>query len=139
MHETIFGDDPFEELTFAKNDIRTQCKRELVDTLVKLRRGYVTTAANERAICDMLASAACRLVPLLRAMLWLKEIDRPHTAELVFSTSAVEFSIETHFITAARRWRYARTFLRGESISTVLESICIAIDRLTLITDELKI
>jgi hypothetical protein len=138
-HQTILGDDPFERLTFTKDDIRVQCKRRLLATLLRLRRGYITAAANERVICDMLTSAACGLVPLLRAMLWLKDIDRPHRAELVFSTSAVEFLIETHFIMAARRWRHARTYLRGDKISTVFESICSAIEMLALIVDEIEV
>jgi hypothetical protein len=138
-HQTILGDDPFDGLTFTKDDIRVQCKRRLMATLLRLRRGYISAAGNERLVCDTLTSAACGLVPLMRAMLWLRDIDRPHRAELVFSTSAVEFLVETHFIVAARRWRHEKARLRGENISTVFESICNSIERLALMIDERKV
>ncbi len=75
-HKTILGADPFEKLTFGKGDVRLQCERELKATLIRLRQGYIASAGNRKLVRDILASAAGGLVPLLRAMLWLRGIDR---------------------------------------------------------------
>lgn len=137
-HQTIFGDDPFEKLTFAKRDVRLQCERELKASLIRLRQGYIAAAANKKLVRDILASASGGLVPLLRAMLWLKDIDRPRQVEPVLTKSAVEFSIKVDSLICARKWRHKKTRLKDEKIATTFESIYSAVEQLALIVDKLE-
>ena len=93
-HQTILGDDPFAGLTFKKNDVRLQCEREFKAMLIRLRQGYIAAAANRKLVRDILISTAKGLAPLIRAMLWLKDIERPNRAEQTFNRAAELFSMD---------------------------------------------
>lgn len=138
-HETILGSDPFESLSFVKEDVRLQCERELKATLIRLRQGYIAAAANKRLVRDILISAVGGLVPLLRAMLWLKDSERPRLAEPVLTKAAAAFSINADSLMAARGWRHKKVRLQDEEIATVFESICAAVEQLALIVDKLEV
>lgn len=138
-HKTILGADPFEKLTFGKGDVRLQCERELKATLIRLRQGYIAAAGNKKLVRDILASAAGGLVPLLRAMLWLKDIDRPQRAEAVFAKSVEQFSIDVDFLKAARKWRHEKVRLRESEVAAGFESIYKAVEGLAVIVDELEV
>ena len=138
-HKTIYGDDPFASLTIAKADIRLQCERELKETLIRLRQGYIAAAANKRLVRDILVSAAGGLVPLLRAMLWLKDIDRGVLAEQVFTKAASEFSIEARTLIIARKWRHKKAFQQKGTFTSVFESIYANVEQLAFIVDKLEV
>ena len=138
-HETIFGSDPLEKLTFAKADVRLQCERELKATLIRLRQGYIAAAANKKLVRDILASAAGGLVPLLRAMLWLKDTDRPRRIAPVFEKAAEQFSIKTDSLIVARKWRHKKARLGESEVKTAFESIYTAVEQLALIVDKLEV
>jgi hypothetical protein len=138
-HRTIFGSDPFERLDFAKSDLRLQCERELKATLIRLRQGYIAAAANTKLVRDILTSAAGSLMPLLQAMLWLKDIDRPREAASVFAEAAEVFSINVDSLAAVRKWRYVKTRPDENEITAAFESIYSAVDRLAVIVDALEV
>lgn len=138
-HETIFGQDLFDGLDFVKSDVRLQCERELKATLIRLRQGYIAAGANKRLVRDVLVSAASALVPLLQAMLWLKNIVRTREAESVFTKAADEFSVNVDSLVAARGWRHEKRRLEQSEIINVFESIYAAVERLSVIIDELEV
>ena len=138
-HKTILGSDPFEKLTFAKADVRLQCERELKATLIRLRQGYIASAANKRLVRDILVSAVGSLVPLLRAMLWLKDVDRPRRAEPVFTKAAAEFSISVDSLITVRKWRHKKVRLQESEITAAFESIYKTVEQLALIVDKLEV
>ncbi len=138
-HRTVLGDDPFASLTFSKAEVRLQCERELKATLIRLRQGYIASAGNNKLIRDVLIAAAKGLAPLLRAMLWLKDADRPNTMDATFRKAAGEFSVKLDAVVAAERWRYDKPRLTGEEIESAFESIYATVDRLAEIVDELEV
>lgn len=139
IHQTIFGNDPLEKLTFVKQHVRLQCERELKATLIRLRQGYIAAAANRRLVRDILISATGGLVPLLRAILWLKDINRPKQAQPVFAKATAEFSITVDSLITVRKWRHGKIRLRENEITAAFESIYTAVEQLALIVDELKV
>lgn len=139
IHETILGDDPFEKLNFQKRDVRLQCERELKAALIRLRQGYIAAAGNRRLVRDILVSTAKGLVPLLRATLWLKDIDRPRTARQVFDKAARQFSINADCLITAKSWRHRKARVSEDQIATVFESIYNTIETMAGIVDELEV
>ena len=137
-HQTILGDDPFEALAFDKKDVRLQCERELKAMLIRLRQGYIASAANKRLVRDVLISTVGGLVPLLRAMLWLKDAERPQCAEPALRKAAETYSIDTDSLIAAKKWRHKKIRLAENELETAFESIYSAADQLARIVDELK-
>jgi hypothetical protein len=138
-HKTIMGDDPFASLSFDKKDVRLQCERELKAMLIRLRQGYIAAAANKKLVRDILISTAKGMAPLLRAMLWLKDIERSARAESTFNKAAGEFSIDTNSLTSAMKWRFEKSRLNENEMETSFESVYSAIDQLADIVDKLKV
>ncbi len=138
-HQTILGDDSFASLTFDKKDVRLQCERELKAMLIRLRQGYIAAAANKRLVRDVLISTAKGLAPILRAMLWLKDIDRPARAEPTFNKAASEFSINTDSLIAAGKWQYEKLRLGATDIESAFESVYTTVEQLALMVDKLEV
>jgi len=138
-HETILGGDPFEELSFEKQDVRLQCERELKAMLIRLRQGYIAASANRRLVHDILISTAKGLAPLLRAMLWLKDAERPARAEPTFSKAAGEFSFNMDSLQRAGRWRHEKIRLSETEMETAFESVYAAVEQLALVVDKLEV
>jgi hypothetical protein len=137
-HETIFGADPFEKLKFSKSDVRLQCERELKATLIRIRQAYIASAAEPKLMRDVLTSTAKSLSPLLRAMLWLSDIERPRTISTTFDKAASEFSIDIDGLVKTGSWRGEKIRPDKTQINTVLESIYSTVDKLAVIVDALE-
>jgi hypothetical protein len=138
-HETIMGDDPFADLSFEKKDVRLQCERELKAMLIRLRQGYIAAAANKKLIRDILISTSKGMVPLLRAMLWLKDIERSARIESTFVKSSEEFSIDTDPLRSTMKWRHEKTRLSETEMENSFESVYSVAEQLSDIIDKLKV
>ncbi len=138
-HETVIGNDPFTSLEFDKKDVRLQCEREFKAMLIRLRQGYIASAANKKLLRDILISTAKGMLPLLRAMLWLKNIDRSARAEPTFVKAAGEFSVDTNPLTTAIKWRYEKTRLSDMEMQNAFRSVYSVVEQLSDIVDKLKV
>jgi hypothetical protein len=138
-HQTVLGKDPFASLTFEKKDVRLQCERELKATLIRLRQGYIAAAANRRLVRDILISTAKALVPLLRAMLWLKDIERVGETGSTFRQAADTYTIQTDSLTTANQWRYEKVRLSEPEMEKAFESVYSTVDALADIVDKLEV
>ncbi|MFC1636240.1 hypothetical protein ACFL5Z_15525 [Planctomycetota bacterium] len=138
-HQTVLGEDPFASLTFEKKDVRLQCERELKATLIRLRQGYIAAAANRRLVRDILISTAKALTPLLRAMLWLKDIERVGETGPTLSKAADTFSIQTDSLMTAGQWRYQKTRLSEADMENAFESVYSTVDALAEKVDKLEV
>ncbi len=138
-HKTIYGDDPFQDLTIAAENVRLQCERELKATLIRLRQAYIAAAANKKLIRDVLTSAAKALLPLLRAMLWLKGRDRPNRTAPTLAEATSLFGIKTDPILTAIGWRHHKPALQQAVIQTTFESLYAVAEQLAQIVDELEV
>jgi len=138
-HETIMGDDPFTSLEFDKKDVRLQCERELKAMLIRLRQGYIAAAANKKLVRDILISTAKGMLPLLRAMLWLKDIDRIARTEATFVKAAEEFSIDTNPLTSVIKWRHEKVRLSKNEMGNAYETVYSVVEQLSDIVDKLKV
>lgn len=138
-HQTVLGEDPFASLTFEKKDVRLQCERELKATLIRLRQGYIAAAANRRLVRDILISTAKALAPLLRAMLWLKDIERVGETRPTFSKASGEFSVKTDSLMTADQWRHEKVRLSETEVESTFESIYSTIDKLAGLVDKLEV
>jgi hypothetical protein len=136
-HRTILGDDLLAELTFAKRDVRLQCERELKATLSRFRQGYITSGGHKGLVQDLSLAAVKGLAPLLRAMLWLKDIERPATMEVTFRKSSEAFGVDLTHAIAIRQRHYGNA---GEvDIELSFESIYTTVDKLATMIDMLEI
>ena len=138
-HETIMGDDPFTSLKFDKKDVRLQCERELKATLIRLRQGYIATAANKKLVQDILISATKQLLPLQRAMLWLKDSGRPAEIKPTLDKAASEFSININPMVRVLEWQHKKMRLSEAEMEHIFEASHATIEQMALIVDKLEV
>ncbi len=82
FHAMVLGQDCFESLEFSRSDVRLQCERELKANLITLRQGLLS-AHKDAFITPLLTAAMEQILRVLRAVLWLKELDSPPNAAAV--------------------------------------------------------
>lgn len=138
-HRTVVGDDPFAGLSIGKGDVRLQCERELKATLIRLRQGYIAAAANKRLVRDVLISAAKGLAPLLRGMLWLKDVERPQTMAATFEKAGGEFLVDLGSVSSVERWRHEKTRLGESDIERSFEAVYSTAEKLAEIVDGMEV
>jgi hypothetical protein len=138
-HRTILGGDPFVQLRFEKKNVRLQCERELKATLIRLRQGYIAAAAKKKMVRDIIIAAAKGLAPLLRAMLWLRDIDRPAEAEPTFNRAAAAFSVRTESLITAGNWRYEKIRPQETQVKDAFASVHTAVEQLAIAVDKLEV
>lgn len=138
-HQTILGDDPFAALTFDKKDVRLQCERELKAMLIRLRQGYIAAAANKKLVRDVLISTVKGLMPLLRAMLWLKDIDRPTKAESTLREATEQFLINKEPLITTIKWQHQKVRLSQVEVESAFESVYATVEQLALFVDKLEV
>jgi len=138
-HQTILGQDPFASLTFEKKNVRLQCERELKAMLIRLRQGYIAAAANRKLVRDILISTAKGLAPLLRAMLWLRDVDRPSRTEPTLNKAAAEFAINLDSLIATGKWQHEKVRLGETEMENTFASVYATVEQLATIVDKLEV
>jgi hypothetical protein len=135
-HATVLGEDPFATLAFIKSNVRLQCERELKATSSRLRQGYIAAEGHAGLVGDLLLAAVKGLAPLLRAMLWMKNVERPSTMEATFRTSGEILAVDLQEAIAIQHRYYENA--RGGDAESSFESIYEAVDHLAVIVDTLE-
>ncbi len=138
-HQTILGDDPFAALTFDKKDVRLQCERELKAMLIRLRQGYIAAAANKKLVRDVLISTVKGLMPLLRAMLWLKDTDRHAKSEPTIHEAVEQFLINKDSLITTKKWQHQKAQISEIELESAFESVYATVEQLALFVDKLEV
>jgi len=139
VHETILGDDPFAALTFEKSNVRLQCEREIKSMLVKMQQGYLVVVGDPRLVREEVIAGAKELAPLLRAMLWLRDIERPKTMAASLRKAAEQFNVELDAAIETDRWRQERRRLTAAEVEAGFEDVFAAVESLSQIIDDFEL
>ena len=137
--KAIWGNNPFDDLSFVASDVRLQCEREFKAMLIRLRQGYIAAAGNSRLLRDVLVATAKTSLPYLRAMLWLKEEQRGGLADATFAAAAGQFGVELNPLLEVRRWREEKPRLRETELESAFERVYAAVDGLAAAVDALEV
>ena len=139
VHETILGADPFAPMQFEKKHVRLQCEREFKATLVRLRQGYIASVGDRRMLRDILVSTAKGLAPVLRAMLWMLDTDRPKTMDSTLRKAAGQFEVDLAALLTAHHGRHEKLRLTDAETESAFVAVLDAVERLTTIVDALEL
>jgi hypothetical protein len=107
--------------------------------LIRLRQGYIAAAAKKKMVRDIIIAAAKGLAPLLRAMLWLKDIDRPAETEATFNKAAAEFSARMDSLITAGNWRQGKIRPQEPEVKNAFASVYAAVEQLAIAVDKLEV
>ncbi len=139
-HETILGADPFTRDPHRQAGCAgSSAGRELKATLVRLRQGYVAAAGDDGLVRDILISTAKGLAPVVRAMLWLNDVERPQTMEKALHAAGARFGVDLNAAVVAERWRYEKPRRTRAEIERTFAALLDTVDRLTTIVDGMKL
>jgi len=106
--------------------------------LIRLRQGYIAAAANKKLVRDILISTSKSLTPLLRAMLWLKDAERPILTNQTFKKAAQEFSCNMDSVLTVSDWRHEKVHLSQDQMQSLFEQTYTTVEKLTDIVDKLE-
>jgi hypothetical protein len=70
-HARVFGDDPFEGVAIAREDLRRAVETQIKSHLLHLREGFIEAGGNPGAVGELVASSAAAFTSLLRHVAWL--------------------------------------------------------------------
>jgi len=65
-HQRVFGDDPFEGVVIAREDLRRACETQIKSHLVHLREGFIESGGGPTAIGQLVTASAPAFAALLR-------------------------------------------------------------------------
>jgi hypothetical protein len=65
-HERVFGTDPFDGVSIAREDLRRACETQVKSHLLHLREGFIETRGRPQAIADLVCTSAPAFAALLR-------------------------------------------------------------------------
>jgi hypothetical protein len=139
LHRTILGPDPLMGLTFQKPDVRLQCERELKATLVRLRQGYIAAAGDKTIVRDLLIAGASSIVPALRAMLWLVDLERKVGRGPTCHEAWEALGIDTQVLTSVWSWYYQNVRPSGEDLQSAFDAVYATVDQLAYFVDDLEV
>ena len=136
FHQTVHGADPFESLTFQKEHVRLQCEKQLKSILIQIRQGYISSAEKKDILAAVLTSAAKELLPYLRAMLWLEDVERLGNCQDTFEQIKTRFSVDMQPLKTAFAFRYEKLRKDSEQIKLLFTQAYKVIESLSDIADQ---
>ena len=136
-HALVYGPNPFTELSFRKQDIRLQCERQFKAALIKLRQGYISALGKSKIVAGLLLECVSELAVLLRAMLWLKDTDRPLEALAALEVAAKTFEFNSQKISPIMILKQQHVRPHANQVETMFEDIYQVIDHLARKVDQI--
>ena len=67
-HERVFGADPFEGVSIAREDLRRACETQVKSHLLHLRESFIETGGRPQAVADLVCTSAPAFAALLRSV-----------------------------------------------------------------------
>jgi len=129
-HVVVYGRDPFGELTFRKENIRLQCERQLKAALIRLRQGYIQALGKPKYVANLLMECVKELLVLLRALLWLSEIERDHQVLPNLKKAAQQFRFDGKVIAHLMELQLQHSRPPADQIEFFFENVYQTIDHI---------
>ena len=139
LHQTLLGADPLVGLTFEKSGVRFQCERELQATLVRMRQGLVAAGGDKGVIRDCLTCTVKALLPILRAMLWLVDMERTPGRGPTCQQAWEAFGIEMQGLVSVLRWHEQGSRVSARDLQAAFDSVYATVDQLAHFVDDLEV
>ncbi len=136
-HSTIYGSDPFAGLVFEKENVRLQCERELRVAQIQLWEGYIRGMGHHKSVEPFLSSCVGTLLPLLRAMLWLMDMERPKEARPTLEMAGMAFNFDGRWAATLLNLRRREKKFGPEEIDGMFQDVCKVVELLCRKVDQL--
>ncbi len=136
-HAVVYGSDPFSDLNFHKRDIRLQCERQLKAALINLRQGYIRALGKPKIVAGLLLDCVSELTVLLRTLLWMADVDRPHETQSTLEAAAKTFEFDAQKIAPLMKLKQEHARPQVDQVENLFEQIYQVVDHLARKVDQI--
>ncbi len=126
----LAGDDFFSQIEVEPEHVQLECESQLKATLLRTRQAYLEIGWQKKGAERVLHTSLTSLVPVFRAMLGLKGLERPRKKEEVIKSLGSAFEIDTSTFLAILRDKAGDEKIGSEEAHQVLERY---IDQLSIL------
>jgi predicted nucleotidyltransferase len=136
-HVLVAGRDVLGGLVFRKEDVRSQCERDLRGKLILLRAGFLDSEGRAKDLRDLIGASVNAFLSLFQGLLFLKDIEIPATKREVLEKTAEAFSLKGEVFSRCLDIREGKDGPAGENVREIfmsymgeVEALCIRLDTL---------
>jgi hypothetical protein len=138
LHETVFGEDLFQNLVIDRSDLRLQCERELKVRLIGLRQGYLSATGDAKILTDLFINTIAGYIPLFRSIIHILGKEPPLKNEDVLTVLAKVSGVDTYVFNTILKQKKQKTKMVIKELNTIFKDYYVAIEKLGDITDGIK-
>ena len=138
LHETIFGEDIFQNLVIDRSDLRLQCERELKARLIGLRQGYLSSSGDAKILTDLFINTISGYIPLFRGIILILGKEPPTRNEDVLTVLEEVSGVNTRVFGTVLKQKKQKTKLTMDRLNTMFKDYYAAVEKLGDITDDIK-
>lgn len=138
LHETMFGEDLFQNLVIDKSDLRLQCERELKARLIGLRQGYLSSSGDAKVLTDLFINTISGYIPLFRGITLILGTEPPLKNEAVLAVLSETSGVDTQVFKTVLKQKRQKTKMMIKQLNAIFKDYYVAIEKLGDITDDIK-
>jgi hypothetical protein len=138
LHETIFGEDLFQNLVIDRSDLRLQCEKELKARLIGLRQGYLSSSGNAKILTDLFINTITGYIPLFRGIILLLGKEPPLRNQDVLTVLSEVSGVDTQVFKTILKQKKQKTKMMIKQLNAIFKDYYVAIEKLGDITDGIK-
>lgn len=138
LHETLFGEDLFQNLQIDRKDLRLQCERELKVRLIGLRQGYIASMGDVKILSDLFINTISGYIPLFRGMILILGKEPPLGNEAVLQVLENVSGVDTQVFKTVLNQKRQKTKMAISHLNTIFKDYYAAVEKLGDMTDGIE-
>lgn len=139
FHQTVFGEDIFQDVNIENSNLRHQCERELKVKLIGLRQGYISAAGDKNILARGFIDSIAGYMPLFKSIVFLLGKEVPRSNREILSVLEEGSGVPTNVFKLVLNHKRQKTKPSIDQLNTVFEDYYEAIEQLGEIADALEV
>jgi hypothetical protein len=138
LHETVFGEDLFQNLVIDRKDLRLQCERELKVRLIGLRQGYISSMGDAKILSDLFINTIPGYIPLFRGAILIFGKEPPLRNKEVLQVLEEVSGVDTQVFRTVLKQKRLKTKMAMTHLNAIFKDYYAAVEKLGDITDGIE-
>jgi hypothetical protein len=138
LHETLFGEDLFQNLEIDRKYLRLQCERELKVRLIGLRQGYISSMGDAKILSDLFINTITGYIPLFRGVILILGKEPPLRNEDVLAILEDVSGVNTQVFRTVLKQKRQKTKMAITHLNAIFKDYYAAVENLGDITDGIE-
>ena len=138
LHDTIFGEDLFQNLVIDRSNLRLQCERELKARLIGLRQGYLSSSGDAKILTNLFMNTISGYIPVFRSIIFIFGKEPPLKNEDVLTVLAEISGVDTQVFGTVLKQKKQKTKMTIKQLNAIFKDYYIAMEKLGDIVDGIK-